>query len=189
MMEKQIMYRQAINAFLVLVAHEGCAHGSRIRDLLIEHYPGNGAASDSGQTLLRDLHEGDVLVPSHFAPTFSQQTFFGLQYGSPAKVRAAGARKLDEHGVPVGPIPGGFHEAYVWAPGRAFPWAEVRAVIDARRVDETREWCPSGGHRSYWSPTIADEDGTGFCGNCGARAQWIAPKTLARHEVPSGCST
>lgn len=79
-------YRPAVDAFLVVVRDHFQAHGTDLIDILIAHYPGNGAASDSAGDLLRQMvAEGLVVRNVRPAPTLSQRAFDSLSPGDAAE--------------------------------------------------------------------------------------------------------
>ena len=196
-------YPLAAWAFLAAVQREQAVCGVRLRDLLLEHYPGNGAASDSGHSLLAELHQAGALGPVHHHPSVlasapgrdaelwrSAMAFKGLHYGS--KPGKALAMKGDE-------IPAGAHELYTWAPGSAFPHAELRKRLEA----ESRGWdawakawtseerdaqgfrlhtCYGGGpagrrvHKAH-----VGEDGLGYCDVCSGSAPMRDDGRVIRH--------
>ncbi len=76
----RIIYPKAIDQFLEECSHTW-KHGSRLVNLLIEHYPGSNAAPDSADRILELLvEEGDLRhgARAHFTP--SQSAFIGLQF-------------------------------------------------------------------------------------------------------------
>jgi len=183
-------YPLAVWAFLEAVSKEQAVCGVRLRDLLTEHYPGNGAASDSGHSLLAELHQTGALGPVHRHPSVletapdrdselwrSAMAFQTLQYGR--KPGAALAMKGDE-------IPAGSHELYTWAPGPAFPHAELRE----RHKAGSRGWYAWA---KAWTSEERDAQGfrlrTCFGGGKAGRkvhAAWVHEDGLGYCDVCSG---
>lgn len=74
-----VQYQDAVSQWLEEVRAVG-AHGTRLIDYLVWTYPGNGAATDSADGLLRDLVDMGAVVPARWSPTTSQRAFMGLVY-------------------------------------------------------------------------------------------------------------
>lgn len=181
-----ISYPEAVDAFLLAVHHEQAVYGGRLRDYLIERYPGNGSASTSGHGILARLHEARVLSPVHRTPGVlahapendkalyrSAMAFQTLQYRDPV---SALAMKGDA-------VPYGAHEFYTWARGSAFPKVPRRADPVVEMRDGRRwVWCFGSGRRVR---EIEDCRGEAYCPICYQERIDVAEGgRLARHRCP-----
>jgi hypothetical protein len=73
------IYQDAVDKFLLKIRNHFQAHGTDLIDILIETYPGNGAATDSAGNLLRAMEAANLIVRhTKPAPTLSQRAFDSL---------------------------------------------------------------------------------------------------------------
>ncbi len=183
---KPTSYPKAVDAFLLAIHCEQAVYGGRLRDLLIEHYPGNGCASGAGHEILKRLREARVLTPVHRLPSVlahapendkalyrSAMAFQTLQYANPVKSLAM---KGDT-------IPAGAHEFYTWARGLAFPKFPRRTEPEfVMRDGERWVWCP---HYNSRAREIEDCRGEAYCYVCEqTRVPVMDGGRLARHRCP-----